>query len=122
VRPVHAAILAAALLSGLDAVTTYIIIAARIGMEANPLLQFFNHAPAAVFAVQALSILMLALMLKLFEAYAGRLPPAHRARVWKAFYASFAAAVAWRAAVVLNNAMGIAWGVTPLTEIFVGSA
>jgi len=121
-KRLHVAVLVAGLVAALDAVTTYFLIASGLGVEANPLLQLFNDAPAAVFVVQAFSILLLALTLKLFEATAGKLPPALEARLYKVFYVAFAVAVTWRTAVVANNIMGIVTGVTPLGDFFVGSA
>jgi hypothetical protein len=105
-------------LSALDAATTYIIITAGLGMEANPLLQFFNDVPEAVFIVQLLNTLMVASSIKLFGIFADRLPPALKARIYKAFYVAFTVAMAWRAAVVVNNTLGIVWGITPLADLF----
>ena len=109
---------AVSVLGALDAATTYIIIAAGLGVEANPLLQFFNDVPEAVFFVQIFGVLMVASSIKFFEISAAVLPTALKKRVYKAYYAVFTAAVAWRAAVVVNNVLGIVWGITPLADLF----
>jgi hypothetical protein len=101
----------------LDALTTYIIIATGRGVEANPLLQFLNHTPHAVFFVQILAVLWLALWLKIFEILAATLPAQLKTRMYKAVAAAFTAAVAYRMAVVINNTLGILIGVTPLVDV-----
>jgi len=106
------------IISMLDAVTTYILIASGRGVEANPLLQFFNDVPEAVFFVQIFVVLMVASSIKFFEISAAVLPTALKKRVYKAYYAVFTAAVVWRTAVVVNNVLGIVWGITPLADLF----
>jgi hypothetical protein len=109
-------IAAAFILSMLDAATTYIIIATGRGVEANPFLQFLNDAPEAVFFVQFLGVLMLASSLKIFEIFAAVLPTALKTRVYGVATAAACAAVAYRAAVVVNNMLGIIAGITPLAD------
>jgi len=109
-------IAAAFTVSLLDAATTYIIIATGRGVEANPFLQFLNDAPEAVFFVQILVVLGLAVLLKIFEILAAMLQTALRARVYRSVSVVFAVAVACRAAVVVNNMLGIIVGITPLAD------
>ncbi len=108
---------AAFIVSLLDAVSTYVFIASGRGVEANPLLQFINDVPEAVFLVQILAVSGLACLLKIFEIPAAVLPTPLRMRVYKAASAVFAAAIAYRAAVVVNNVLGIAVGITPLADL-----
>jgi hypothetical protein len=107
----------ASVLAALDAVTTYVIIAAGRGVEANPLFQFLNDVPEATFLIQTLGVLMLAFLLKKFEKHAAALPAALGARVRGAASAAFSAALAYRAAVVANNVMCIFIGATPLADV-----
>jgi len=110
-------ILAAAFtVSMLDAATTYVLIATGRGVEANPLLQFLNDVPEAVFFVQILVVFGLACLFKIFEILAAMFPSALRTRMYKAAYAAFTAALAYRGAVVANNFMGIFIGITPLAD------
>jgi len=110
-------LLVAAVVSLLDAATTYVLIATGRGVEANPLLYFLNDAPEAVFFVQILVVLGLAVLLKIFEITAAALPAPLKARVHGTATAAFTAAVAYRAAVVANNLMGITYGITPLADV-----
>ncbi len=110
-------ILAAAfIVAMLDAATTYIMIASGRGAEANPFLQFINDVPETVFFVQIIVVFGLACLLKIFEILAAVLPAPLRTRVYKAASAAFTAAVAYRAAVVVNNVLGIFMGITPLAD------
>jgi len=109
-------LIAAFTVSMLDAVTTYVIIATGRGVEANPFLQFLNDVPEAVFFVQILGVLMLAFLLKIFEILAAVFPAPLQMRVYRAASAAFAAAIAYRIAVVVNNVMGIFVGITPLAD------
>jgi len=109
---------AAVLVSLADAVTTYLLVAWGLGYEANPLLAFVNDAPETSFLVQGLSALLAAASVKFFEASAAALPAPRRRRLFKVYRAAFAAAIAWRAAVVLNNVLGLAAGWTPLADLF----
>ncbi len=59
---------------------------------------------------------MLASSLKIFEIFAAVLPTALKMRVYGVATAVFAAAVAYRAAVVVNNMLGIIAGITPLAD------
>ena len=110
-----------AVLSALDAVTTYMLIAGGLGVEANPLFKFINYAPAAAFLVQALGFLINVSMIKLFEVYATKLPPRLKAYICKAAFFAFTAAALWKAAAVVNNMLGIALGTTPLADYFFAS-
>jgi hypothetical protein len=105
------------ILSMLDAATTYVLIATGRGVEANPLLQFINAVPEAVFFVQILVVFGLAYFLKIFEISAAVLPTALKMRVYKTAAVLFVVAVAYRAAVVVNNVLGIVLGVTPLADV-----
>jgi hypothetical protein len=69
-----------------------------------------------VFLVQVLSALGLASLLKIFEILAAVFPTTLRAQVCKAASAVFAAAVAYRVAVVVNNVLGILLGAAPLAD------
>jgi ABC-type uncharacterized transport system fused permease/ATPase subunit len=110
-------ILAAAFtVSMLDAATTYVLIATGRGVEANPFLQFLNDVPEAVFFVQILVVFGLACLLKIFEILAAVLSAPLQMRVYRAASAALAAAIACRAAVVVNNVMGIFVGITPLAD------
>ncbi len=108
---------AAFVVAMLDAVSTYVFIASGRGVEANPFLQFINDVPEAVFFVQILAVFGLACLLKIFEIPAAALPTPLRTRVYKAATATFAAAIAYRAAVVVNNMLGIVAGITPLADL-----
>ncbi len=109
-------LVAAFIVAMLDAATTYIMIASGRGVEANPFLQFLNDVPEAAFLVQILAVFGLACLLRVFEALAAVLPTPLRTRVYKAASAAFTAAVAYRAAVVANNTLGIFMGITPLAD------
>lgn len=102
------------IVSMLDAVTTYVLIATHRGVEANPFMQFLNVVPEAVFFVQFISIFGLVSLLKGFEILAAILPTALRTQVHKAAAVAFIVAIACRVAVVVNNTLGILIGVTPL--------
>jgi hypothetical protein len=111
-------LLVAAVVSLLDAATTYVLITNSSGVEANPLLQFLNDVPEAAFFVQPLGLLMLASSVKIIEISAAALPAALKTRVHGTATAAFTAAVAYRAAVVANNLMGITYGITPLADLY----
>jgi len=108
---------AAFIVSMLDAATTYILIVSGRGVEANPLLQFLNDVPEAAFFVQILAVTMLAYLLKNFEILAAVFSTPLKMRIYKATTAAFAAAIAYRAAVVVNNTLGITVGITPLAGV-----
>ena len=103
-------------LMGLDAATTYIIVASGSGREVNPMLQFVNEAPHAIFFVYIFMTLALAALLDAAEFLAAKLPSALGARIRRIYTALFAAAAACRAAAVANNVMGIVFGTTPLAD------
>ncbi len=108
---------AAFIVSLLDAVSTYVFIASGRGVEANPFLQFINDVPEAVFLVQILVVFGLACLLKIFEILAAMLSTPLKMRVYKAASAVFVVVIACRAAVVVNNALGIVAGITPLADL-----
>jgi hypothetical protein len=107
---------AAFVVSMLDAVTTYVLITTGRGYEANPFLQFINDVPETVFLVQIFGVLMLACSFRIFEKSAAVLPAALQARMYGFASAAFIVALCERAAVVVNNTMGIFWGITPLAD------
>jgi len=60
---------------------------------------------------------MLASSIKIFEIFAAALPAALKKQMYKAASVAFIIAIAYRAAVVANNAAGIIAGITPLAEL-----
>ncbi len=113
-------IAAAFIVAMLDAATTYVLIASGRGMEVNPFLWFVNNTPESIFFVQLLVVLWLAYLFKMFDALTDMLPTALKARMHKTASSAFAAAIACRIVVVLNNVMGIFIGVTPLADFIFG--
>ena len=110
-------LIAAFIVSMLDAVTTYVLIATGRGVEANPYMAFLNDVPEAVFFVQILVVFGLACLLKIFEILAAVFPAPLQMRVYRVASVVFAAAIAYRVAVVVNNVMGIFVGITPLVDL-----
>jgi hypothetical protein len=109
--------LAAFIVCMLDAATTYIAITTDRGVEANPLLYFTNYMPEAAFLVQAVNVLLIAKIVKIFEKIAAVFPPVLRVHAYKSFYAASVAGIIYRAAVVANNVSVILFGVAPLADV-----
>ena len=111
-------ILTVAVVNFLDALTTYIIVAAG-GREVNPLISdIVNTAPAAIFFIHIAATAAIVALLVAADVTARRLPAALYSKIANFTHYAFAASAIFRIAVVLNNVLGIAVGVTPLADFF----
>jgi len=107
-----------AVVNFLDALTTYIIVAAG-GREVNPLISdIVNTAPAVIFFIHIAATAAIVALLVAADVTARRLPAALYSKITNFTHYVFAASVIFRIAVVLNNVLGIAAGVTPLADFF----
>jgi len=110
---------AVALINFLDALTTYILVAGG-GWEVNPLISdIVNSDPAAVFLIHILATAAIAVLFAAADKISRRLPATTYEKVAKFAHFAFAISAVFRAAVVANNMLGIAAGVTPLADFFI---
>jgi len=92
------------LVAFLDALTTYIIVAWGLGVEANPAVaDVVNSNPAVLFPLAFISATVLAVALHVAAWLSNRVPPRLRVAVMRYLTWAVAAAVLVRAAVVVNN-------------------
>jgi len=111
---------AVALINFLDALTTYILVAGGKGVEVNPMISdVVNSDPAAVFIIHILATAAIAVLFAAADKISRRLPAATYEKVAKFAHLAFAISAVFRAAVVANNMLGIAVGVTPLADFFI---
>jgi hypothetical protein len=91
-------------LSLLDALSTYVAVTAGVGVEANPAVaDVINSNPAAAFPLALISAGIPSAMLYVAVRLSDRLPAGLRATARRLSASAFLAAVALRAAVVVNN-------------------
>jgi Ni,Fe-hydrogenase I cytochrome b subunit len=112
-------IFSVSILSFLDALTTYVLLVTGRGVETNVVIaDVVNAEPASIFIISMMAAVVAVAALVVADKMIMRMPVAVGAKLRKAMYISFGVSAAWRAAVVINNALGIFVGVTPLADFF----
>ena len=103
----------------LDAATTYIILE-RGGREINPIIaDLVNSNPPVIFLIHAVVTAVIAVLLFTAEYISKRLPVHINKTIWKFFDRLFVASVFFKSIILINNALGVAVGVTPIANLFV---
>jgi len=105
----------AVVLGFLDALTTYYILVTHIGDEANPLLApMYHENPLSTFIVFVITSVMFVRAVSTYDMLVRMIPRALVAQ--RVFLLALTCALAFRAAVVVNNLCIIFAGYAPLVE------
>jgi uncharacterized BrkB/YihY/UPF0761 family membrane protein len=90
----------------LDALSTYVVVASGVGVEANPAVaDVINSNPAAVFPLALVSAAVPAVALYVAVWLSRMLPAQPRAATARLVTAAFFTMITWRVAVVVNNVL-----------------
>jgi hypothetical protein len=93
-------------LAFLDALSTYVVVAWGLGVEANPAVaSIINSNPAAVFPLALISAAVPSAATYVATTLSHMLPARLRRVAVRLMTAAFSVAITWRAAVVVNNTM-----------------
>jgi hypothetical protein len=110
-------------LAFLDAMSTYIIVAGGLGVEANPAVaDVINSNPAAVFPLALISAAVPAVAMYVATELSRRLSARLRATAMRLITSALVVMATWRVVIITNNVFVIAAGTAPLAEVLLSSS